>query len=593
MITRFSIKRKTLKRKTLFLLPVIIALFLAVACGSSATSTPLPTSTPVPPTAVPAPTAAPQATEAPAPAASSAVPDIAAAVIDTDRSRVPEGELTIGVHVNISPRWMNPQIMTAGLMSYELAWKVHDNMFKPMQGNPFTYALADQYNMTEDFMQATIRLREGVMFHNGELITSEDVAFSYENYHGANAALFEEYTENVEIIDERTIQINFKKPFLDFFLNYATPASAAGVIIPKDYYLSLGANDEERDEAFSNAPIGAGPFKFVRQEAGIFVEFEAFTDYWRKVPHVKTLISRGIRDVAVRAASLKSGEVDFIYFVTGDVLESIIDDPNLDVDPNNSGPFWLMFPDQNDPDSPFNDVRVRQAVSLAIDRQFLSDRETQGLAIPTGNFIPPSWPGVVQRPVDPFDLSKAKDLMAEAGYGDGFSIDWFTPFPAVESMSLRVMEQLREIGIESEMQLMERPVYQEKLREGFTDEGKFNHKGFPGRQIVMAISVTPGNAATYINIWGRCGGTSSLICNDRIDALWDQYQASSDLSEREDLIKDAQIILLDEFMFVPIYVNAFAVGMGPRVAGKPSDYTAVAMNVLLGPNEDLRLKSNP
>ena len=586
--------RWTLKRKNLFLIPIIIALFLAVACGSAATSTPLPTSTAVPATAVPPTVApAPVATEVPAAATSSAVPFIAPANIDPDRSRVPEGELTIGVHISISPRWMNPQIMTAGLMSYELAWKVHDNMFKPMPGAVFTYALADQYEMTDDFMQATLRLREGLTFHNGEPVTSEDVKFTYENYHGANAARFQEFTESVDIIDDRTVRINFKKPFLDFFLNYATPASAIGVIIPKEYYLSLGSNEEERDEAFSNAPIGAGPFKFVSQEVGISVEFEAFTDYWRKVPHVKTLISRGIRDVAVRAASLKSGEVDFIYFVTGDVLEGVINDPQLDVDPNNSGPFWLMFPDQNDPDSPFNDVRVRQAVSLAIDREFLSDRETQGLAIPTGNFIPPSWPGVVQRPVDPFDLSKAKDLMAEAGYADGFSIDWFTPFPAVESMSLRVMEQLREIGIESEMQLMERPVYQEKLREGFTDAANTNHKGFPGRQIVMAISVTPGNAATYIDIWGRCGGTSSLICNDRVDALWDQYQDSSDLGERDELMRDAQNILLDEFMFVPIYVNAFAVGMGPRVAGKPSDYTGVAMNVLLGPNEDLRLKSNP
>lgn len=589
-------RRWTIKRKTLFLFPLLIALFLAVACGSSATSTPLPTSTPAP-TAVPptaAPTTAPVATEVPAATVSSAVPDIAAAVIDPDRSRVPEGELTVGVHVNVSPRWMNPQIITAGLMSYELAWKVHDNMFKPMQGNPFTYALADFYDMTEDFMHATLRLREGVKFHNGDLITSEDVAFSYENYHGANAALFQEFTESVDIIDARTIQINFKKPFLDFFLNYATPASGAGIIIPKDYYLSLGSNDEERDEAFSNAPIGAGPYKFVSQEPGISVDFEAFTDYWRKVPHIKNITSRGIRDVAVRAASLKSGEVDFIYFVTGDILESVIDDPDLMVDPNNSGPFWLMFPDQNDPDSPFNDVKVRQAVSLAIDRQFLSDRETQGLAIPTGNFIPPSWPGVVQRPVDPYDVDKAKALMAEAGYADGFTIDWFTPFPAVESMSLRVMEQLREIGINSEMQLMERPVYMEKLREGFDDSlPKANHNGFPGQQIVMAISVTPGNAATYIDIWARCGGATSLVCNDRVDALWDQYQASSDLAEREELMNQAQNILLDEFMFVPIYINAFALGQGPDVAGNPSDYTAVAMSVLLGPNEDLKLKSNP
>ena len=73
----------------------------------------------------------------------------------------------------------------------------------------------------------------------------------------------------------------------------------------------------------------------------------------------------------------------------------------------------------------------------------------------------------------------------------------------------------------------------------------------------MAISVTPGNAATYIDIWGRCGGTSSLICNDRIDALWDQYQASSNLSEREDLIKDVQNILLDVQSFVILFFQNY------------------------------------
>ena len=150
--------------------------------------------------------------------------------------------MTIAVHVSITPRWMNPQVVTAGLMSYELLWKVHDNMIKPLPGNVFTYALADHYEMSDDFMRATLRLREGVKFHDGTPITSEDVAFSYENYHGANAALFQEFTDNVEIIDDRTIQINFKKPFLDFLLFYGTPASGAGMIIPKDYYLSLGGH---------------------------------------------------------------------------------------------------------------------------------------------------------------------------------------------------------------------------------------------------------------------------------------------------------------------------------------------------------------
>ena len=183
------------RKKSAILITVVIALILAVACGSSATATPVATAVPAPATAVPK--AAPVAPAAPSGGESASTPLIAPADIDPDRSRVPEGEMTIGVHVGISPRWMNPQIMTAGLMSYELAWKVHDNMFKPMQNNVFTYALAEFYEMSDDFMTATVRLREGVRFHNGELITSEDVQFSYENYHGANATLFQEFTESV------------------------------------------------------------------------------------------------------------------------------------------------------------------------------------------------------------------------------------------------------------------------------------------------------------------------------------------------------------------------------------------------------------
>ena len=518
-----------------------------------------------------------------------AQPPIADAVIDTDRSRQPEGKVTIAVHVSLSPKWLNPQEVPAG-MAYEFLWKMHDNMIKAAPGNLYTYALAESYEMRPDFKAATVRLREGLKFHNGEPITSEDVKFSYENYHGVNASLIHGKTDRVEIVDVRTVTFHFKEPFLDFLLYYATPASGVGIIIPKAYYLSLGSNTAERDEKFAQAPIGAGPYKFVRQEPGIEVEFEAFTDYWRKVPHVKTIVSRGVRELPVRVAALKSGEADFVYFVTGELLQSVIDDPKLRYHPNHSAPFWLMFPDMDDPKSPFHKKQVRQAISLALDRQYLADQETAGMAVPWGNFIPPEWPGAVQRPGDEFNLNEAKRLMAEAGYAKGFKIDWFTPFPAVESLSLRVMEQLREIGIQSEMNVMERPVYYQKLLEGKPKSG-YGHKGFPGRQIVMSISVIAGDASHYIDNWLRCGGSYSFVCDKRIDKLWQQYQQSQDLKVRADLITQAQRIALDEYFFVPIYINSFTLGIGPRVGGTPENYINIPMSVLPGPPEDFTLQS--
>ncbi len=517
-----------------------------------------------------------------------ATPAIAAASIDPDRTRVPAGKLTIAVHVSLSPKWLNPQT-TPATMAYELLWKMHDNMVKSAEGNIYTYALAEFYDMSADLKTATVRLRPGLKFHNGAAVTAEDVKFSYENYHGMNATYLHQRTARVEIVDARTVRFHFKQPFLDFLQYYGTTASSAGIIIPKAYYLSLGATNAERDEKFVQAPIGAGPYKFVRQEPGIEVEFAAFTDYWRKIPHVKTVVSRGVRELPVRVAALKSGEVDFAYFITGELLQSVIDDPMLRYHPNNSAPFWLMFPDIDDPTSPFHDKRVRQAVSLALDRQFLADRETAGLAIPWGNFIPPEWPGAVQRPPDEYNLPEAKRLMAAAGYAEGFSIDWFTPFPAVESLSLRVMEQLRAIGIKSQMNVMERPVYYQKLLEGKRQEG-YGHKGFPGRQIVMSISVITGDASVYVDNWLRCGGSYSMVCDQRIEALWQRYVASLDLQERTDLVTQAQNIALDEYFMVPIYINSFTLGMGPRVGGKPDDYIRIPMSVLPGPPEDFKLK---
>ncbi len=197
-------------------------------------------------------------------------PPIADAVIDADRSRTPEGKLTIAVHVSLSPKWLNPQEIPAG-MAYELLWKLHDNMIKADTQNLYSYALADFYEMSSDLKTATIRLRPGLKFHNGETVTSEDVKFSYENYHGINATYMHERTDRVEIVDDRTVKFHFKAPFVDFLLYYATPASGAGIIIPKKYYLSLGSDNAERDEKFVQAPIGAGPYKFVRQEPGIEV----------------------------------------------------------------------------------------------------------------------------------------------------------------------------------------------------------------------------------------------------------------------------------------------------------------------------------
>ena len=500
--------------------------------------------------------------------------DIKDPVIDPDRSRQSEGEMVLAYHTALSPKWLDPQVAPASRTPYSAFLQaVFDPLIGAMPNGRFVYLLAEDLEMTDDFKKATFRLREGITFHNGEPVTTEDVKFSYENYSGANADIYQDKTERIEIVDERTITFYFNEAFIDFLELYGSEASGAGFIVPKAYYQEVGP------EKFIEAPIGTGAYKIVGQTTGQAVIMEAYEDYWRKVPNIKTIETKGVPELASRVAALKTGEVDVAYFVTGALLQDAIEDPNIQVDPNNSAPFWLFFPGYEDPANPFFDKRVREAVSLAMDREFLSATETQGLAIPTGNFIPPGKGDYLERPVPEYNVERAKQLMAEAGYAEGFELDAFTPFPPVFSLAERIMDSLREIGIKSELNVTQRPVFLSMLRE--------HRAGFPGTQIAFSISTGPPNAAGYFRAFGLCEQGSSVICDDNIDAKMAEYESSLDLEERSNIVEELQAYILDEHIFVPVYINAFAMGAGPKIKGDISQYSEVSTSLF--PYEDIEI----
>src|SRR5439155_2430992 len=171
-------------------------------------------------------------------------------------------------------------------------------MIKPMPGQPFAPSLAESYEIAPDFKSATFKLRKGIKFHDGSPVTPDDVKFTYEQYRGASASVLKAKLDHIDLPDERTVKFFFKEPFVDFLLLYGSPASGAGWVVPKAYYEKVGK------DGFKQAPIGAGPYRVVKQSAGSEVELEAFTDYWRKVPNVKTLIFKGVLETATRVAML-------------------------------------------------------------------------------------------------------------------------------------------------------------------------------------------------------------------------------------------------------------------------------------------------
>jgi peptide/nickel transport system substrate-binding protein len=482
--------------------------------------------------------------------------DIKDAVIEKARGK-PMGKLTVAQHFALDPGWLDPLEHIYALTQQTYDYLVHDALIKPMPQGEATYSLAEHAEMTADFRKAAFRLRPGLKFHDGQPLTTADVKWTYENYKGSHVKIFREKLEQIQIVDDRTIVFHFKGPFLEFMELYNGGVSGIGWVIPKHYYEKVGR------EGFKARPIGAGPYKFVSQQAGVQMEFEAWEEYWRRTPATKTIVVKGIRDNAARLAAMQTGELDLAFGMTGKVFSQVMADKNLRWVPNFTGPWWLMFPGYNEPESPFHDKRVRQAVSLAINREFLVRQETDGVGKVWGNWVSPENRDALKGdgkdlPVPEFNVEKARQLLAQAGFPNGFEFEWFVPFVPYFDMGERILTDLRAIGIRGKLQSLEGPVFRSKIGQG--------RKGFPGnRTVVQNIDPRPGGAKANVGLYAVCASPSSQVCEPQIEKLWARHQATTDLEERDRLIKSIQRTLIEEYYFVPIYWNPFVHAVGPKV----------------------------
>jgi peptide/nickel transport system substrate-binding protein len=556
------------------------ALALLAACQGAApqapapaTEAPLAARTMAPASvATSAPVAAKPEPTAAKPEAAAAKPASAAA--PAVKGPEPKGKFVEGFNATIPPAWLDPQENPSQATPYNFDYALHDAMLKHMPGQQFAPSLAESYDIAPDFKSATFKLRKGIKFHDGSPVTPEDVKFTYENYRGAGAKILKDKLEKIDLPDDRTIKFFFKEPFVDFQMLYGSPASGAGWIVPKAYYEKVGK------DGFKTAPIGAGPYRFVKR-SGNDLELEAFPDYWRKSPNVKSLIFRGVSETPTRVAMVRTGDVDASVSVEGELIASMKADPNLRLTAVKGGTRWLETMSLDSPDHPLKDIRVRQAVHLAIDREAINQAEMGGMSPIEGNWIPEDFQGALKRPVPQRDVAKAKQLLAEAGVPNGFEISQLTPLPPFFSWGERVLSHLREVGIKTSMNTMERGVFYEKLAPG------------PNRLkgLIVMFSAGPGDAASRIRESAITGGTFSGLSMPEIDDRMKQYEASTDQATRKKLIEEVQAFLLDQYIMIPlprgVTVNAF----GPRLASKPEEVSGVIPQFIwVAPYEDIQVK---
>jgi len=171
-------------------------------------------------------------------------------------------------HATIAPGWFDPSTAPPQITPFGMLYAIHDALVRPYPGQKMGPSLAESWQESQDGLTYEFRLRPGLKFHNGDAVTTEDVKFSFERYRGAGAKILQEHVAEIEIVDPLVVRFHLKAPWPDFMTFYGTTASAAGIVVPKNYLMQVG------DDRFKQHPIGAGPYKFVSHKAGVEVELE-------------------------------------------------------------------------------------------------------------------------------------------------------------------------------------------------------------------------------------------------------------------------------------------------------------------------------
>ena len=359
--------------------------------------------------------------------------------------------------------------------------------------------LATDYKLAPDLTWMELTLRQGVKFHDGTDFNAEAAKWNLEQQIEGKVSAAADWT-SVDVIDDYTIRINLKN-YKNTMLNYL--ASYPGCMISPTAFQKNGGAEGVRWN-----PVGTGPFKFVSYEKGVSMKYERFDDYWDQgKPYLDAIEMTFIKDPLTRWASFEAGEQDI---TNGNLnyTESELKEKGYNVIKCYSGIAELV-PDSKNPESPFVNVKVRQALDYAIDRETICKAKGFGFRQPVQQMSFPGSPSFIKDLEErAYDPEKAKQLLAEAGYPDGFNTTISTFLSDKDDLEV-VQGYLSKVGINAKINYLDLGTY-----------GALRQKGWDG--LLMTMTGIDANLNTTINreIAKASPFFASLLRTDEFDALY-------------------------------------------------------------------------
>lgn len=420
------------------------------------------------------------------------------------------------------------------------AWQIFDSLYRLNDKGGIEPSLASGYEKSADGLEYRFQLNTGIKFHDGSPFSSEDVKFSLERVldpatKSARRPNFVQLIKSVEAPNPTTVVFKLTKPdgiFINKIANYL-------FIVPKKHVQGLASPED-----FKRAPIGTGPYRFVERTIGRSITLERFDDYAGSRPGVRRLVFRVIPEASSRVNALLAGEVDLAVGLPSPDVARLKATPNLAVQLAAEGNPRFIRLYSNVPGTPLSNPKVRLALTYAVDREAIIKSVLNGIGEPMPTILSRYYPIGVdpQLKPRPYDPARAKALLREAGYPNGFELALnasSTRYP--KEIPVAVATYWSAIGVKTKVQLLDAGVF---------NRIENNHLGGPA-SITECNNALFDPAHVYTNVV-QTGSTWSDYSNAEVDRLLDKVEPISDLQARDEIFRQITRILYEDGQAIPI-----------------------------------------
>ncbi len=413
------------------------------------------------------------------------------------------------------------------------AWQLFDSLYTFDKNGRLVPQVATGVAVSPDGLEYRFTLRRDVKFHDGTTLTSKDVKYSIERtldpaVKSSRRPYFAETVGSVEAPDAFMVVVRMKKPDV-VFLN---KVAAFIALVPKEYTERLPSV-----EAFAKAPVGCGPYRFVSQKIGESVELARFDQYYGRKPAIKRLVFRFVPDQSSRVNALLAGEVDMADGIAAADVDRLRHTAGLVVTPVPTGSPLNIRLYGNRPGTPLADRRVRLALNYAVDVDAIIENVLHGIGKPLTTYISSYYPIGVDPSLKPYgyDPVRAKQLLREAGYPNGFETDLYSPNSYPKDVTEAIAAYWSTVGVRAKIRILDYPAW-----------NRLNNTHKSGPMTVMQYSNAIYDPITPIAGTAAKDGTWSDYFNPEVERLIDETNGVSDPTARDQLFRRIGRLLRDD-----------------------------------------------